>query len=144
MKEYTFDVADAVEKCVAWLQNWFEENGKGCNAIVGVSGGKDSSVTAALCVKALGKDRVIGVLMPQGEQPDIDYSRDLVEFLGIKNFTIDVGPAIADLLAEAEKSLDVSVASRTNLPPRVRMSALYLVGASHNGRVINTCNLSED
>jgi len=144
LKEYTFDVADAVEKCAAWLQNWFEENGKGCNAIVGVSGGKDSSVTAALCVKALGRDRVIGVLMPQGEQPDIDYSRDLVEFLGIKNITINVGPAIADLLAEAEKSFDVSVASKTNLPPRIRMSALYLVGASHNGRVINTCNLSED
>lgn len=143
-KEYVFDVADAVDKCVAWLQDWFEENGPGCNAIVGVSGGKDSSVTAALCVKALGKDRVIGVLMPQGEQPDIDYSRDLVEFLGIKNYTVNVGAAISDLLEEAGKSFEISTPSRVNLPPRIRMSTLYLVGQSHNGRVINTCNLSED
>ena len=69
---YKFDAKDATEKCVEWIRNWFEQNGKGCNAVLGISGGKDSSVTAALCVKALGKERVIGVMMPQGEQFDID------------------------------------------------------------------------
>lgn len=151
-KEYVFDAADAAEKCIAWLRDWFEENGKGCNAILGISGGKDSSVTAALCVRALGPERVIGVLMPQGEQPDIDYSRDLVEFLGIRNYTVNVGNAISDIIKATETAVEesssekfeVSVPARTNLPPRVRMSVLYLVGASNNGRVINTCNLSED
>ncbi|MBQ0135936.1 MAG: NAD(+) synthase [Oscillospiraceae bacterium] len=151
-KEYVFDAADAAEKCIQWLRDWFDENGKGCNAILGISGGKDSSVTAALCARALGKDRVIGVLMPQGEQPDIDYSKELVEFLGIRNYTVNVGKAISDLLEATDEAVkasesepfEISVPAKTNLPPRVRMSVLYLVGASNNGRVINTCNLSED
>ena len=82
--EYKFDVEKVTNDCVKWIQDWFEENGKGCNAVLGISGGKDSSVAAALCVKALGKDRVFGVLMPQGEQFDIQYSYDLCEELGIK------------------------------------------------------------
>lgn len=151
-KEYVFDAADAAEKCIEWIRNWFDENGKGCNAILGISGGKDSSVAAALCAKALGPDHVIGVLMPQGEQPDIDYSRDLVEFLGIRNYTVNVGAAIADIIEATDVAIkesksepfEISVPAKTNLPPRVRMSVLYLVGASNNGRVINTCNLSED
>lgn len=151
-KEYVFDAADAAEKCIQWLRDWFDENGKGCNAILGISGGKDSSVTAALCARALGKDRVIGVLMPQDEQPDIDYSKELVEFLGIRNYTVNVGKAISDLLEATDEAVkasesepfEISVPAKTNLPPRVRMSVLYLVGASNNGRVINTCNLSED
>ncbi len=144
-KEYVFDVADATEKCINWIREWFNENGPTCNAILGISGGKDSSVAAALCAKALGKDRVIGVLMPEGVQPDIDYSHDLVEFLGIKSFEVNVGESIADIRKAAEEAgVEITVPARTNLPPRVRMSVLYLVGASYNGRVINTCNLSED
>ena len=80
---YKFDAKDAAEKCVCWIREWFEQNGKGCNAVLGISGGKDSSITAALCVKALGKERVIGVMMPQGEQFDIDYSKDLCDFLDL-------------------------------------------------------------
>ena len=151
-KEYVFDVADATEKCVNWIREWFEINGKGCNAIIGISGGKDSSVAAALCAKALGPDRVIGVLMPQGEQPDIDYSKELVEFLGIRNYTVNVGDAITDIIKAVDAGIkssnseefEISIPGKTNLPPRVRMAVLYLVGASNNGRVINTCNLSED
>ena len=135
-KEYVFDAADAAEKCIEWIRNWFDENGKGCNAILGISGGKDSSVAAALCAKALGPDHVIGVLMPQGEQPDIDYSRDLVEFLGIRNYTVNVGAAIADIIEATDVAIkesksepfEISVPAKTNLPPRVRMSVLYLVG----------------
>jgi NAD+ synthase len=80
---YKFDVKKATDGCIAWIQDWFEKNGKGCNAIIGISGGKDSSVVAALCCKALGKERVFGVLMPDGEQCDIDYSHDLCDFLEI-------------------------------------------------------------
>lgn len=139
---YSFDVKDATEQCVRWIREWFEINGKGCNAVIGVSGGKDSSVAAALCVKALGKDRVIGVMMPQGEQFDIEYSIELCNFLDIKSMTVNIGDAVSALA----KSLpfDVSTQTVTNIPPRVRMTVLYAVAQSHNGRVANTCNLSED
>ena len=69
---YEFNVADATKQCVCWVKEWFEKNGNGCKAVLGISGGKDSSVVAAICVEALGKDRVVGVLMPQGEQFDIN------------------------------------------------------------------------
>ena len=130
------------KECVEWIRDFFEKNGKGCNAIVGISGGKDSSVVAALCVEALGKDRVIGVLMPCGEQTDIDAAYLLVNHLGIKHFVINVKEAVDGVV----KSLpfEASVQTRTNIPPRIRMTTLYAVAQSHNGRVANTCNLSED
>ena len=130
------------KECVEWIRDFFKKNGKGCNAIVGISGGKDSSVVAALCVEALGKDRVIGVLMPCGEQADIDAAYLLVNHLGIKHFVINVKEAVEAVV----KSLpfEASVQTRTNIPPRIRMTTLYAVAQSHNGRVANTCNLSED
>lgn len=139
---YSFDVKDATEQCVRWIQDWFEINGKGCNAVIGVSGGKDSSVAAALCVKALGKDRVIGVMMPQGEQFDIEYSIELCEFLDIKSMTVNIGDTVSALVKALP--FETSTQSVTNIPPRVRMTVLYAVAQSHNGRVANTCNLSED
>jgi NAD+ synthase len=111
---------------------------------VGISGGKDSSVAAALCVKALGKDRVIGVLMPCGVQHDIDMAYLLVEHLEIKHFEINVKNAIDGVISAMPKELELGVQSKTNLPPRIRMSVLYAVSQSCNGRVVNTCNLSED
>ena len=84
-----FNAVQVKNEIVEWIRSWFEENGKGCNAVLGISGGKDSSVVAALCVEALGKDRVVGVLMPNGEQFDIDYSIDLCKELDIKYFTIN-------------------------------------------------------
>lgn len=142
---YKFDAVKAKDACVAWIQKFFEENGPGCNAVVGISGGKDSTVAAALCVEALGKDRVIGVLMPNGEQHDIDCARQLVEHLGIKNYEINVKDAIDGIRNQLEKAgIEESVQARTNLPPRIRMSTLYAVSQSFNGRVVNTCNLSED
>ena len=139
-----FDVKKVTEECVAWIKDFFEKNGKDCNAVIGISGGKDSSVAAALCVEALGKDRVIGVLMPCGEQADIDCSRLLVSHLGIKNYTINVKDAIEGLKNSMPKDLELSAQSNTNLPPRIRMATLYAVSQSLNGRVVNTCNLSED
>lgn len=141
---YKFDAKHATEQCVNWIKEWFEENGKGCNAVLGVSGGKDSSVVAALCQKALGSDRVIGVLMPKGEQFDIDYSIDLCDFLSIKYFTVNIGEAVESIYKAIGNEFEISNQSKVNLPPRIRMSVVYLVSQSNNGRVANTCNLSED
>ena len=137
-----FDAKKVKEQCVEWIRAFFEENGKGCNAIVGISGGKDSSIVAALCVQALGQDRVIGVLMPNGTQSDIDMAQLLVKHLGIKNYTVNIHAAFEGLKAAMPFAL--SEQSIINLPPRLRMSTLYAVAQSHNGRVANTCNLSED
>ena len=137
-----FDAKKVKNDCVQWIRDFFEENGKDCNAIVGISGGKDSSIVAALCAEALGKDRVIGVLMPNGEQHDIDMAELLVKHLGIRHYTVNIKKAVDGLTESIPFPL--SEQSRVNLPPRIRMSALYAVSQSHNGRVANTCNLSED
>ena len=140
-----FDAAKVKCEAVAWIRNWFEKNGKGCKAVVGISGGKDSSVAAALCVEALGKDRVIGVLMPNGEQSDIAMSRLLVSHLGIEHYVVNIHDGYQGLLGEVRQALGtVSRDTEINLAPRLRMSTLYAVAQSRNGRVANTCNLSED
>ena len=137
-----FDANKVKNECVEWIRRFFEENGKDCNAVVGISGGKDSSIVAALCVEALGRDRVIGVLMPCGEQHDIDMAKLLVEHLGIKHYIVNVKDAIEGLTKNIP--FQMNTLSTTNLPPRIRMATLYAVSQSHNGRVANTCNLSED
>lgn len=141
---YSFNAKHAAEQCINWIREWFEENGKDCNAVLGISGGKDSSVVAALCCKALGNDRVIGVLMPKGEQFDINYSIDLCNELGIKYYTINIEEAVNGVYNAIGSSFEISNQSKVNLPPRIRMSVVYLVAQSFNGRVANTCNLSED
>lgn len=137
-----FDAVKVKDECVGWIRDFFEKNGKDCNAVLGISGGKDSSVAAALCVEALGKDRVIGVLMPNGEQADIDASYLLVNHLGIKHFVVNIKDAVEGV--KNAMPFDLSVQSVTNLPPRIRMSVVYAVSQTFNGRVVNTCNLSED
>jgi len=139
-----FDAVKVKDECVRWIRDFFENNGKGCNAVLGISGGKDSSIAAALCVEALGRDRVIGVLMPQGEQHDIDKAHLLVNHLGIKHYVVNVGATVDAILDAIPDELEISAQSRQNLPPRIRMSTLYAVSQSCNGRVCNTCNLSED
>ena len=137
-----FDAQKVKCECVSWIQSFFEENGKGCNAIVGISGGKDSSVVAALCAEALGRDRVIGVLMPNGEQSDIDMARMLVNHLKIKSYTINIKSAVDGVISSLP--FETTPQTLTNIPARIRMATLYAVAQSHNGRVANTCNLSED
>ena len=139
---YTFNAEKVKNDCVQWIRDFFEKNGKGCSAVVGISGGKDSSIVAALCVEALGRDRVIGVLMPNGEQSDIDMAKLLVETLDIKHYIINIKDAVDGL--KNSIPFELSDQSRVNLPPRIRMATLYAVSQSHNGRVANTCNLSED
>lgn len=140
-----FNVEKTTQEAIQWIRDWFEKNGKGCNAVIGISGGKDSSIVAALCVQALGKERVIGVLMPNGEQADIDCSKQLVAHLGIPYYVCNVKKAVDGVLESLKASgLEISRQTIVNLPPRIRMSTLYALSQSMNGRVANTCNLSED
>lgn len=138
-KDYNFKPNMAVEHIVEHIRNWFSENGNTCNAVIGMSGGKDSTIAAALLVKALGKDRVIGVAMPDEGQNDND-AKEICEYLGIQYICIP----IATITKEFNSSGDWSYLAEQNIPPRVRMTMLYAIAQSVNGRVINTCNLSED
>ena len=139
-----FDAVQMKDRCVAWIREFFEKNGPGCNAVVAISGGKDSSIAAALCVEALGKDRVIGVLMPKGEQQDIDKAYLLVNSLGIRHYVVNIQDAYDGILKNLPKDLELTAQSTQNLPPRLRMTTVYAISQSCNGRVCNTCNLSED
>lgn len=152
MEEYVFDAEKITSELLAWIQKWISENGnESTKVIVGVSGGKDSSVTSALLARALGKERVIGVMMPNGEQKDIADSRTLVSHLGIKNYTVNIEDAykgIQKAITEGAGELTTdsfASAFKTNTPARLRMTALYGIAAQiGNCRVVNTCNLSED
>ena len=139
-----FDALKIKNQCVNWIRDFFEKNGPDCKAVLGISGGKDSSVAAALCVEALGKDRVVGVLMPQGVQHDIDAAYLLVNHLGIKHYEVNIKDAVEGVLKNIPEDLELTPQSLQNLPPRIRMSTVYAISQSVNGRVVNTCNLSED
>ena len=139
-----FNVEKITNECVNWIRGFFEQNGPDCTAVVGISGGKDSSVAAALCVRALGKERVIGVLMPCGNQHDIDCAYELVNHLDIKHYEINVQAVVEGIKSAMPENLPLTAQTVTNIPPRIRMTTLYAVSQSVNGRVVNTCNLSED
>ena len=142
-------------QAINWIKDYFKDNPEG-KAIIGISGGKDSTVTAALCVEALGKDRVIGVMMPNTTQADIADSAEVCRILDIKSFVIDIGTAYNALsfeiarqvCSQAEQPLSElwnNSLYSSNTPARLRMTALYSVAALFpNSRVANTCNLSED
>ncbi len=140
-----FDVEKVKEDLIAWVRDYFAENASPTTkAVLGISGGKDSSVAAAVCVAALGKDRVIGVMMPQGVQADIDCSKKLIAHLSIESYEINVGSTISALMDELGGAMEVSEQARVNTPARIRMTTVYAVAACVGGRVINTCNMSED
>ena len=146
-----FDAAKTKDAIISWIRDYFEKNGQGSNenldynAVVGISGGKDSSIVAALCAQALGARRVYGILMPQGDQHDISYSRDLVNHLGIKHLEINIKDSVNALLENIKKGgQSLNKQAIINIPARIRMTTLYAVSAAVNGRVANTCNLSED
>lgn len=137
-----FDAMKVKNDIIKWISEWFAINGPDCNVVCGISGGKDSSVVAALCCEALGKDRVYGIMMPNGNQSDIEDAINLIEFLDIKTYLVNIERTINAL--KGSMSVTLSEQAETNLPPRIRMATLYAVSQSLNGRVANTCNLSED
>ena len=150
-----FNALEVKNQLVKWIQDWFDENGKNCNAVIGLSGGKDSSVVAALCVEALGADRVIGVTMPNESQTeedvlyaDLQDVNELVRILGIRLITVPIHTTYFRTITNIAFSLggmdNVSEQTKINLSPRLRMATLYAVSQSVNGRVANTCNLSEE
>ncbi len=144
-----FDANKEINSIVSWIRSWFEENGPKADAVIGLSGGKDSSIVAALLVKALGKDRVKGVMMPNGVQKDISDSRKIADHLGIKVYTVNISDIYNAALSTLEDSTDdisMSEDTKINLAPRIRMSVLYAIAQSlpNGGRVANTCNASED
>ena len=145
-----FNAAEVKDRIVAWIRDWFEENGNGCNAVIGISGGKDSSVVAALCVEALGNDRVFGVMMPNGHQSDLDDAYALCNHLGIKHGVINIERIVDCCLERTYWAMGgfktdaiCSEQTKINLPPRIRMTMLYAISQSMNGRVACTDNLSE-
>lgn len=144
MSKYNFNAKKTKDELVQWIKDFFEVNGNGCNAVIGISGGVDSSVVAALCVEALGKNRVVGVKMPNGNQFDIDDAIKLINYLGIYDVTINIQDAYKSIIREVNENIP-TISSQTviNLPPRLRMATLYAVSQSANGRVANTSNLSE-
>ena len=140
-----FDAKETLDRLVEWVRTYFETTAApGTKAVIGISGGKDSSVAAAVCARALGADRVLGVLMPQGEQSDISYSHLLVQTLGIPSVTVNIGSTVDAFFAEFQTHMEPSRQAKVNTPARIRMTTLYAVAACVGGRVVNTCNLSED
>jgi NAD+ synthase len=139
-----FNVEKATNDCIQWIRDWREKNGPECNFIVGISGGVDSLVAAKLCVEAVGPSKVLGVIMPNYKQDDIDVAYDICQHvLGIDYLTINIGYAYDDIIDQIDLALDVSDQTLINLAPRLRMAVLRGVAQSHNGRVVNTGNLSE-
>ena len=136
-----FDAIKAKDACVQWIKDWFAVNGPTCVAVIGISGGKDSSVAAALCAEALGADRVIGVMMPNGVQVDLDDSDRIINYLKIKSCFVNIEDAFYGIINNL--GLIASSQTRINLPPRLRMATLYAVAQSSNGRVCCTDNASE-
>ena len=129
------------------IRDWFDKNGSKATAVIGISGGKDSTVAAALLVEALGKSRVLGVMMPNGFQSDIEDSERVVKILGIRSITENINTIYATFIQQLMTTgINVSEDTTINLPPRLRMATLYAIAQSlpEGGRVINTCNYSED
>ena len=142
-----FDAQQHIDNITAWIREWFDNNGPKASAVIGISGGKDSTIVAALLVRALGKERVVGVMMPNGEQKDISDSKKVVEFLGIENYTVNIQEAFeGEMNALKAAGVEPGKDAIINTPPRLRMTTLYAIAQSlpNGGRVANTCNRSED
>ena len=143
-----FDSNTIKNELIDWIKKYFEENGPTSKAVISISGGKDSTTVAKLCVEALGKDRVVGVLIPNGYQHDIDVARKVVEYLDIEHYEINIKQVYTELLwlmyDKVSPTIEENKVFTSNTPARIRMTVLYGISAIIGGRVANTCNLSED
>ena len=145
MAKRIIDAEKEVQHIVDEIKHYFVKNGnENTKAVIGISGGKDSTIAAALLVRALGKDRVIGVRMPNGYQIDAKDAAEVCAILGIQSYHINIGDAYEHMCAAfVSTGLPVGPQIKTNTPARLRMTALYMVAAAVGGRVINTGNASE-
>lgn len=143
---YNFNVKEITQQCVDWIKNWFDENGPTCNAVIGLSGGKDSTIVAALCARALGHERVIGVAMPDVNQ-GLNNAKEIADFVGVKfiNAPIDwiTNSFYRMKFRYPGSNFDWSDQAIQNMPPRIRMTMLYAIAQTHNGRVAGTTQLEE-
>lgn len=130
------------EQIIDWIREYFKTT-NGRKAVIGISGGKDSTVASALCVKALGKENVIGVMMPNGVQSDIEDSEKIIKHLGIDSFVVNINYAYLNLVNQINEH-HITSQAQINMPPRLRMTVLYGVAQNIGGRVVNTCNRSEN
>lgn len=137
-----FDPIKAIDGIIKFTKEYVPE---GVNVVIGMSGGKDSTITAALLEKALGKDRIIGVAMPDKGQ-GINDADKICDYLGIKYVCIPIGETVKALTRDTSIGINktLSVQAVQNIPPRVRMTTLYAVAQCYNAFVVNTCNLCED
>ena len=143
-ENYNFNAEEQTRGVTEWIRNWFEVDSGGAEGvIVGISGGCDSMVTAALCCKAIGTDRVRGVLMPNEIQPDISDSYRVCRFLGIEHYEIDIGGAYRGIIGTMPGNFELAETAKINIAPRLRMMALYAMAQTLNYRVAGTGNLSE-
>lgn len=145
-----FNAEKMRDNLVSWLRDWFEKNGPDCKAVIGISGGKDSTIVSAACARAIGKERVLGVLMPNGVQKDIGDSIAVCNSLGIKYIIVNINDGYKGIAGEVRGSIKEKIGIETlsdqtlvNLAPRLRMATLYAVSQTVKGRVINTSNKSE-
>jgi NAD+ synthase len=136
-----FNAKTVKNALIRWIRDYFADTEAA--AVIGISGGKDSTIAAALCADALGSSRVVGVLMPQGVQEDIDVSYAVCEFLGIRKIEINIDIAVQSLYNAIPADIERNDILLFNTPARIRMATLYAVSAGIGGRVVNTCNLSE-
>ena len=146
MAKRIIDAEKEVQHIVDEIKHYFVKNGnENTKAVIGISGGKDSTIAAALLVRALGPERVIGVMMPQGHQDDLDDSYKVCEVLNIPHYCINIGPTCDELFNGFTSNTGMLNNNQiiTNAPARIRMNVLYMVAAAVGGRVINTGNASE-
>lgn len=138
------EIDKVTKACISWIQEWFCKNAPSKKAVIGISGGIDSAVAAALCYVALGKERCVGVVIPNMYQEDLPLANIISMLYCHENVCINIGKTYADILTQlTDNRIIASDQTRINLPARLRMSILFAVAQSVGGMVVNTSNLSE-